>query len=204
MLNALSARHNASAVPLTLVAPGKWDAWLDRQTSSVRDWLRANEFTAAPGAVCLLPDRSGALVRAVAGVGAPLDIWEAAAISKKLPAGRFVLDTQLPADQAGFFALGWALAAYRFDRYKSGAKSGKPSAVLEWPKKCDRKAVERAALGTGLVRDLANTPASDLGPAELAKAARKVARAHKADCMVTVGDSLLKKNYPLKIGRAHV
>jgi leucyl aminopeptidase len=204
MLKALSTRHNASALPLTLIAPGKWDAWLGRQLGSVRDWLRANEFTAAPGAICLIPDGSGALVRAVAGVGAPLDIWEAAAISKKLPVGRYVLDTQLPADQADFFALGWALAAYRFDRYKSNPKTGKPSAVLEWPNKSDRKAVERAALATGLVRDLANTPASDLGPAELAKAARKVARAHKADCTVTVGDSLLKKNYPLihTVGRA--
>src|SRR5262249_24347783 len=53
-------------------------------------------------------------------------------------------------------------------------------------------------------RDLINTPASDLGPAELEAAARQLAEAHGAEVVVTTGDDLLEKNYPLihAVGRA--
>ena len=60
------------------------------------------------------------------------------------------------------------------------------------------------ASSIALTRDLINTPASDLGPAELAAAARKLAREFRARCSVIVGDDLLKKNYPMvhAVGRA--
>ncbi len=43
-----------------------------------------------------------------------------------------------------------------------------------------------------LVRDLINTPAGDMGPAELAEAATTLARRHKAKISVTTGAALLK------------
>jgi len=54
------------------------------------------------------------------------------------------------------------------------------------------------------VRDLINTPAGDLGPAELATAARKLAKAHGGRLSVIAGDALLKRNYPAihAVGRA--
>jgi len=54
------------------------------------------------------------------------------------------------------------------------------------------------------VRDLINTPASDMGPAQLANAARAVAKQRKAKLSVTVGDALLEKGYPAihAVGRA--
>jgi leucyl aminopeptidase len=55
-----------------------------------------------------------------------------------------------------------------------------------------------------LVRDLINTPAGDMGPAELAQAATKLAERHKARISVITGAALLKKNYPAihAVGRA--
>jgi leucyl aminopeptidase len=47
----------------------------------------------------------------------------------------------------------------------------------------------------GACRDLINTPAADLGPAELADAARAVARRFDARCTVITG-ATLKKQYP--------
>jgi len=43
-------------------------------------------------------------------------------------------------------------------------------ATLVWPKAADRGRVERLARGIGLARDLINTPAEHMGPAELAGA----------------------------------
>ena len=54
------------------------------------------------------------------------------------------------------------------------------------------------------MRDLVNTPAEDMGPAELAEAARKVAKAGGAKFSTIVGPALLKRNYPCIhiVGRA--
>jgi len=48
-----------------------------------------------------------------------------------------------------------------------------------------------------LARDLINTPPNDMGPAELADAAKQIAKKHKARFSLTSGSELLKKNYPL-------
>jgi leucyl aminopeptidase len=73
-----------------------------------------------------------------------------------------------------------------------------------WPENADRKLVERLAGAVFLARDLAVTPASDMGPAELAEAAEKVAKAEGALCRIVVGDELLAENYPTihAVGRA--
>jgi leucyl aminopeptidase len=47
-----------------------------------------------------------------------------------------------------------------------------------------------------LARDLVNTPASDLGPAELAEAAATVAERFDGDLRTIVGEDLLAQNYP--------
>ncbi len=89
----------------------------------------------------------------------------------------------------------------RATRYRKVERS---FAALAWPKAADKGAVRRAAEATFLVRDLNNTPAGDMGPAELAAAATVLARRHKAKCAVIVGDALLKMNYPAihAVGRA--
>ncbi|HIF09326.1 MAG TPA: leucyl aminopeptidase family protein [Sneathiellales bacterium] len=204
MLDALSGRRLRSAVPITLVNAGKLDAWTARQPEWVGEWLTTNGFAASPGTYCLVPDTTGALARVVVGIDHPAGLWDLSALPAQLPAGHYALDVRLSSDRLELVVLGWALGAYRFARYKRTTEEDESRAVLEWPVKCDRKAVERAALATGLVRDLATTPASDLGPAELAAAAKTVAKKFKAECTVIVGDNLLKQNYPLihAVGRA--
>jgi len=46
-------------------------------------------------------------------------------------------------------------------------------------------------------RDLINTPANDLGPAELGEAVQRLALQHEAECRMIVGEELLRQNYPL-------
>ncbi|MCK5620816.1 MAG: leucyl aminopeptidase family protein, partial [Alphaproteobacteria bacterium] len=67
-----------------------------------------------------------------------------------------------------------------------------------------RTYVAAAATATSFVRDLINTPAADMGPADLAQAARELAGEFGADFTVTVGDELIEQNYPAihAVGRA--
>ncbi|MGH6976108.1 MAG: leucyl aminopeptidase family protein, partial [Stellaceae bacterium] len=98
-------------------------------------------------------------------------------------------------------ALGWALGAYAFTRYRARKH---PPARLVWPRRADRKLVARLARAQCWARDLINTPAEAMGPAELQQAAEALAAKHGARCTAIVGDDLLTRNYPTihAVGRA--
>jgi len=72
------------------------------------------------------------------------------------------------------------------------------------PEGIDRAEIERTAEAVTLTRDLVNTPANDLGPAEIEATARALAARFGADITVTTGDDLLAANFPLihAVGRA--
>jgi leucyl aminopeptidase len=79
-----------------------------------------------------------------------------------------------------------------------------PGARLKAPMGCDAARIEVIAAGECLTRDLINTPASDLGPAELEEAFLELARQHGAETTVIRGDDLLAQNFPMihAVGRA--
>ena len=101
-------------------------------------------------------------------------------------------------------ALAWALAGYRFSRYKQDRYDDE-APQLVWPATCRRDEASYLAEATGLVRDLINTPAADMGPDGLAQAAQNLATKHSAAIALTIGDELLTNNFPAihAVGRAH-
>ncbi len=173
----LTARAGPRAVPITPLAAGELDGWLEGQPGPVAAWARNTSFTAESGSLCLVPGPEGALERILAGVDPGEGPWGGAGLPSAVPHGVYKIDPPPPPRRATELALGWALGSYAFSRYK---KDEPRFATLVWPKGADRAAVGRAAAATRLVRDLINTPAGDMGPAELAGAARQLARAHKA------------------------
>jgi leucyl aminopeptidase len=191
----------ANAIPVLPLDAKALAAWLAKQPAASRTWVEANRFTAEPGSVCILPDAKGSAARVLFGLDAA-DPWCWAQLAAKLPAGAYRIDAALPRARADWAALAWALAAYRFGRYKPADR--RKRATLVWPRTADRAYVTSAVRAITLVRDLVNTPASDLGPAELAEAAIAVARAHEVTAKVIVGDALLEANYPAvhAVGRA--
>ena len=204
MTQNLVARASARTIPLTPLTRDKLGPWLRRQDAATRHWVRQSGFSARPASVLLLPGRKGdGVAGALVGIEGADDIWSWGGAVAALPAGRYRIAPEPGARTASRSALGWALGAYSFTRYTAAAPNG---AELVWPAKADRKAVEGAASATALVRDLVNTPSSDMGPAELAAAARKLGREFGARCAVTIGDALLTKNYPMihAVGRASV
>jgi leucyl aminopeptidase len=199
VLDHLIARR-ASALPLSAVTKADLKKWIAAQPDTVAAWVRAADFSAEPGSNLLLPAAGDGAGGVLLGVESGPDIWSYGALPMALPPGAYRLVDATP-DAATAAALGWALGGYVFDRYKKPKRS---PASLVWPGNADRAAVMRAAEATFLVRDLVNTPAGDLGPAELADAARRLAKAHGAGCKVIVGDALLEAGYPMvhAVGRA--
>ena len=127
-----------------------------------------------------------------------------------LPPRTYALANAPEASVAFQATLGWALGSYRFTRYKAASapgKDAKPVALLAPAANAAAAEVARIAAGVYLGRDLINTPANDLGPAELEAAAEALARAHGGTLSSIVGDALLSApggGYPLihAVGRA--
>ncbi len=201
MTASLIQRATKSTVTLVPVAPDAVEAWVADQPEPARGWLTATGFRATAGQVALVPDGAGAVAMAAVGIDPEEPMWSYGNLCRRLPAGSYRIAVDLDAAAATAAATGWAMGAYGFDRYR---RSDGKVASLVWPPGADRGAVERAVGGTFLVRDLINTPAGDMGPPELASAARRLARRHRAQCRTVVGAELLRRNYPAihAIGRA--
>ena len=197
----------AGAVPVTVLRKDGLAAWRDTAPARERDWVAATGFTAEAGKLALVPDESGRLVRVLTGLGdAEAAMWALAGLPETLPEGTYRLDGVPDGGDPTRIALGWALGTYAFTRYKEkkGTKEKLGRAQLTWPDGADRGEVERLAGAIFLARDLVNTPASDMGPAELAAEAARVAEQAGARCRTVVGDDLLAENYPTihAVGRA--
>jgi leucyl aminopeptidase len=211
--------HDANAaVPLWLLYEEELDAWRAAQGAHVAEWLAAHQFKAEKHRVLLVPDANGALAFALGGLGRRQDgltLWHAAGLADRLPPRRYRLAQGWNAAEATRLELGFLYGAYRFERYRNhGAKSdgaaagssGRPrnTAVVEPPENADHAFVALAIEALGMARDWINTPAGDLGPTELAAAARRVAERHGARYREWVGDELLRADFPAihAVGRA--
>lgn len=204
MVKILVESRSKATTPVTPVTRKGLAAWLKKQNASTKAWVKNTGFTGAPGSVCLIPNAKGALAHVLAGLdpdGAD-SFFAWGGLPAKLPEGIFHLDDPAGAWDPDRVALGWALGGYRYDRKKKATSDD--LSRLVWPKGAKRKAVTRAVAATALVRDLINAPTEDMGPAELARAASKLAKAHKAKVSTIVGNDLLKKNYRAihAVGRA--
>lgn len=191
------------AVPIIPLHAQSFRAWMSHASARARSWIKASDFAAGRGEICVIRRPNGAIERVLAGYVPGDAHWAFAGLPEKLPSGKYRLDETAPgaADLAASFALGWALGSYGFARYR---KRKRHRAMLVWPSRADRAAISRAVEATFLVRDLVTTPASDMGPAQLAEAAMRVAKRFAARCTVIEGDELLKQGYPLvhAVGRA--
>ena len=193
----LAPTDGQPSVPLIPVTKAGLDGWLATQSERVRVAVVAQDFKAAPDSMAILPGDGPADWFVVAGVAeGPLGPWALATPAEKLPAGRFALAGEL--GQAG---LGWCLAQHRFGRYRRLETKG--VRVLTTTSLGAISAAASEAEAVALVRDLVDTPASDLGPAELAKAVID-ALGSQAEVRVTTGEALIDQNFPAvhAVGRA--
>jgi len=201
MSKAFAQRRTAGTVPITLVTEKSYAAWRRKESAPVREALRRSGFKAKPGAHMVLPATNGPKSRVVVISDDVPDLWALAGLPYDLPTGTYTLDGEFEPAVATRLALGWGLGGYRFDRYLS--ETAPPPAKLVMPKNAHRGAVEAQVDAVTLVRNLINTPAADMGPPELATAAKQVAERFGAKFRVVQG-KVLKEQFPAvhAVGRA--
>lgn len=201
MLPCFVAAGRTQARSVAVLPAESYAGWLAEQPRALRGWLEATGFEPKPAATALLPATDGGLAGALLILNEPVEPWDFAALRARLPAGDWRLDGRGTAPPLGQAALGWALASYRFERYRQ--REAKP-VRLAVEDDVDLRGSEAVAEAVWLARELINTPASDLGPAELAEAVGAVAARFGGTFSTIEGDALLAENYPAihAVGRA--
>ena len=197
------AKARSGAKPIWCVDADSWASVSGSLPKAARAFAEASGFKPTPGQFLLLPDEKGAVAGALLACDAPSarpgDPFIPGKLTTLLPAGvwRFA---SLPPDPR-LAALAFALGSYRFTRYRSGEEK---NIQLEIPDGVDGAELSRIVDAVFLVRDLINTPANDMGPAEIEEAVRTLAKRFGATISSVVGDDLLKENLPLvhAVGRA--
>ncbi|RVT94720.1 leucyl aminopeptidase family protein [Sphingomonas crocodyli] len=194
----LQPDRGQTAHELTPVTEKGFDDWLKAQPATVRTLAAAARFKAKPGELLIVP--TGDSWSGAFGAAKKDGPWSLAAITAKLPEGTY----RIAGDGPGAGAFGWLLSHHRFDRYLA-----KPDPIAQrillTPDVAQVAETVALAEATALVRDLVDTPAADMGPAELAAAAEAVAKKHGADIRITRGDDLTT-GYPMiaAVGRAAI
>jgi len=185
---------------LSAIATDGFEAWLRAQPPQVRTLAAAGQFKAKPNELLIVPGGKDGAWSAVFGADKKNGPWDLAAVAQKLPTGTY----RLEGEAAGENMLGWLLAHHRFDHYLSKPEP-LPARVLLTKEPAAIGPAVALAEAVALVRDLVDTPAADMGPAELAAAVDGVARGFEAEVRITQGDAL-EQGYPMiaAVGRAAV
>ena len=211
-------------VPIWPVSKLTLDAQLEEtfpDHPALPEFAKSAGFAGEEGQVLAVPNPSGAgLAGWLFGTGSGTNPFAFGSLPQKLPVASYRIES---GSRAGVDAadeeacIGWGLGSYAFKRYKTSspaedeagpADAGAPADEEEVPKLCvddesRRRECELIVDSVFLGRDLINTPCSDLGPADLARSAERLGKAHGANVKVIKG-SELERGFPLvhAVGRA--
>lgn len=186
------------ATAIHLVDKQGLEAFVKSLSAQQRAALAAQKFEAEGYSHAILPDGDGWFVVSGVANAQSLSSWCMAKLAEVLPPGTYRREGGEP----GPALFGWVSGQYRFDRYRKDPPADCPRVLLTKEVKAIDPALRDAA-ATALVRDLVNTPAEDMGPAQLEHEAHLIAKAHGADFKVTSGDAL-ERGFPMVhgVGRA--
>ena len=165
-------------------------------------YVSACGYKAGPGEVLLVPGTDGALACVLLGLETTgtrrRDPFLTGKLATCLPKGVYRLAGGF--DDPTLSALGFALGAYRFTRFRT---NGRAAPSLEVPGGVDGERVALIVRSVAFGRDLINRPANDLGPDALEAAARGLAEAHGARIAAVRGADL-REGFPMvhAVGRA--
>src|SRR6202140_5423447 len=158
------AGGTADAVPIWFVTAATYADVRGRLDAPARAFADGAGFEPKAGRHLLLPGQGGlgGVLFGIEAVEEVKDLFLPGRLPQLLPDGVYRFANE-PHD-ARLAALAMALGSYRFPPYR---KAEARQVTLDLPQRLDRDELEFIAEGVALARDLINTPANDMGPAEL-------------------------------------
>ncbi len=198
------------SIPLYFIHKSDFDTWVKKQSKSRQTQLKQRGFEGNAKQTCKVIGSNGEIDCFVAGLSDPVHHLDSAPLflsirnnfdPEYIKNHIFEITSDHEEDVLNKICIGWGLAAYNFDHYK---KNDKAAPVLLTPKKAGVKEITATIEAVSLLRNLINTPASDLGTDELAQTAKNLAKEHKAKIKIIKDEELEKKNFPMiyAVGKA--
>ncbi len=189
-----------NSTPVYRCHKSTWDDWLNQAEPRWKNWIESHHFAPSHHKMLNLPDAEHhieAILQTDSG-----NSFDDGAQASRLPAGCYHLDAA-DAETTEQYALGWALANYKFTAYRRTKHPSSEKARLVIADSDMRHRVIALAESTALVRDLINTPANIMTPEGLEQSATDLASTYNATITVTKGIELAKR-FPAihTVGRA--
>lgn len=190
-----------NAIPVILLREKSFSLWLKKQSAQVKGLCNESNFKGQAEKALIIRNSKGAIESIAVGINTPCQIYDTShavlALRGIKNAANFsyvLAGDVLKRQELENAYIGWGLACYDFDLYKS-KKTQHPS--LTWSKSADKKRILSMVQSIHFLRNIVNAPANILGPDELESAARYIAKISKAKTSVIHDKDLLKKNFPL-------
>lgn len=190
--NAFTSRKKKTHISVQVIKEGKADEWLKKQDQALQEQAKVQGFKT------ILATESVVYAK----ISDKVKLFDGAVICDAI--GKYFSDEALKTTSFEIkgasgsdlekLHIGWGWACYRFERYKAKSST---SPLLLWGKDVNKKSVQSHVESVDGLRDLVNTPANDLGPEELEKAVKSLAKEHKATVKIVKDKALLDKNFPL-------
>lgn len=200
MMQNFSFQKDTNSIPISVVQKSEFSNWKKSQPKTIQNWIQTAQFKPKASALLSVPDETGNLALVVVIAESELT-WALGNCVKSLPDGCYHIDAASK-DTLQLY-IGWGLGAYEYSRYK---KSKTKQCTLYVDEKINKEKLQALVESVCLVRDMVNTPASDMMPQDIAQACKEVAEAEEVEVSQFVGDELLDNNLPVihAVGRASV
>lgn len=195
--------ENPDSIPVNIVFRPDYEKWKNSQAEFVQNWLQTACFEAEPNRPLCIPDTNGSLDSVLVIAERENTIWALGNCPHSLPAGHYhIANTADPLNKDPYL-LGWGMGAYNYTKYK---KDHRKACKLSIDCAQDRLQIEALLDAVTSVRDLVNTPASDMMPQHLYDYIQSVTRGFDVELNDCAGTKLLEENYPTihAVGRASI
>lgn len=197
--------ENTNSIPVNVVLKPEYSAWKKSQPEYVQNWIASSQFKAKQNASLCIPNSEGKLDSVLVIADEVNLTWAMSNCPKSLPPGNYHIESG-PKDKQMY--LGWGLGAYQFKRYKKKQASERKNNLCKLciDEAVDENHLEALLQAVSIVRDMVNTPASDMMPQHIASECESIAKAFDVKISECVGDNLIAENYPVihAVGRASV
>lgn len=191
----LAPDKGETATPIHIVDASTIGDFEKSLSERARAAFQAQGMRADPGSLAILPRDGGApgdwLALVAVKDAAVRTSWCLAGAASRLPAGTY----RLTDDDVGAAMFGWAAAQHSNNRYKAKPE-GKEARLLLCRDAARIPAAIAEVAASALVRDLVDTPAADMGPADIEAAVENIAKAHGGEMSVVRGDAL-QQGFPM-------
>lgn len=194
---------NTASIPIHIVLKSDYAVWQKEQVDFVQNWLQSSQFKAKPTTHVCIPNEQGVVASVLVIADETSSIWTLGNCGRSLPVNQYYIASTYKHDIEDDYYLGWALGCYSFQSYK---KTKNKNAKLCISDAKDKNYIESLIQSVFIVRDMVNTPASEMMPQDIAQCAETIAAQYKASVHACVGDRLVSENFPVihAVGRASV